>query len=422
MLVAGCGSSDSADETTPPPGHDGTATAASGNTTTPGAASPTAVPATATPVPTQEPSVAIMAGQMLMAGVDGTSLSDDARHVIGDLHVGNVVLMGRNVSSPAQVLALTQALQRYALEQNGVPLLIATDQEGGSVQRLQQGFTRLPDALTVGKAGDPDLARALGKAAGEELAAVGVNVDFAPVLDVNDNPANPVIGPRAFGSTPDVVQRIALPFAAGLGDAGVAVIGKHFPGHGNTSTDSHFSLPVVTKDRAGLDRTELPPFEAAIKAGIDGLMIAHVAYPALDPSGLPATISSPIVSGLLRGELNFGGVVFTDDMGMEGLAELTSPEEAAIHAINAGADILLCVRMDQAGSCPPASIERLQSAIVTAVTNGTLSKARVEQSYRRVMALKTKYHAGPASGTGLDQVGGTAHQEVVTEIQARAGG
>jgi beta-N-acetylhexosaminidase len=295
---------------------------------------------------------------MLMAGVTSPAV-DDLRHLIVDLHVGNVVLMGPSVESPAQVLALTRDLQALALAANGVGLLIATDQEGGRVQRLRTGFTILPDAATIGTVEPTTRVRAYGRLLGDELVAVGVNLDLAPVLDVNDNPANPVIGNRAFGTTPEAVERAALAYLAGLHDAGVASTGKHFPGHGNTSTDSHLAQPYVEKDRAALEATELRPFRAAIAGGIDAIMLAHVAYPALDPSGRPATISAPIITCLLRGELGFGGPIFTDDMGMEGITALYAPAEAAVQAVLAGADVVLCARLELKGACSPPMLEQM---------------------------------------------------------------
>jgi beta-N-acetylhexosaminidase len=358
-----------------------------------------------------------------MAGVDGTTLTPDARHVISDLHVGNVILMGGNIASPGQVLALTQSLQALAMQSNGIPLLIGTDQEGGSVQRLSSdaGFTALPDAVTVGDAGRPDLSRTYGKMVGDEMAAVGVNLDFAPDLDVNDNPANPVIGPRAFGITPDVVVANGLAFANGLRDAGVIAIGKHFPGHGNTSVNSHLALPVVNKTLAQLQATEFKPFQAGINDGIDGLMVAHVAYPALDPSGLPATVSAPIVQDFLRGQLAFGGVVFTDDMGMKGIADVMSLQDAAVKAIADGIDVLLCVRQGEDTSCKPGDVDTLHKALVDAVNDGRLSHARIDQAFAHVEALKKNYRAGAASGAGLAQVGSPQHAAIVQQIEAAAG-
>jgi beta-N-acetylhexosaminidase len=357
-------------------------------------------------------------GQILMAGVAGTTLSDDARHLIGDLHVGNVVLMGPNVEAPAQVRALTRSLQTLAAVANGGWLLVATDQEGGRVQRLRDGFTRLPDAATVGAARERNRVRAYGRVVGDELRAVGVNLDLAPVLDVNDNPLNPVIGDRAFGTTPEPVEAAATAFLTGLQDVGVGGTGKHFPGHGNTSTDSHYTLPVVLKDRAALDAVELRPFRAAIAAGVDAIMLAHVVYPALDPSGLPATVSHAIATCLLRQELGFDGVILTDDMGMAGIAEVYSPEEAAVQAALAGADILVCARLDLPVACRPDMLFQLRAGLLQAVANGRLPLARVDESVRRIAALKARYYVGPALNDGLARVNGPEHQAVVGALMA----
>jgi beta-N-acetylhexosaminidase len=222
-------------------------------------------------------------GQMLMAGVTGTT-ADDARAMIEDLHVGNVILMGRNVENPEQVRALTGGLQELAMASNGIGAIIATDQEGGLVQRLHYvaGFTALPMAATVGEARCPERVRAYGAMAGAEMAAVGVNMDMAPVLDVNTNPDNPVIGAlgRSFGATSELVEMGAVPFMLGLHDAGVMSTGKHFPGHGATTTDSHLDLPYVDEPRATLEAVDMAPFRTAIAYGLDALMPAHVVYPA----------------------------------------------------------------------------------------------------------------------------------------------
>ena len=351
--------------------------------------------------------------QMLMAGFTGTALTAEARHMIAGLHIGNVVLMGHNVGTPVEVLRLTRDLQSLAVEANGAGLLVATDQEGGTVQRLRAGFTALPDAATVGAARRPDLARELGRVTGEELRAVGVNMDLAPVLDVNDNPRNPVIGRRAFGVTPAVVEAATLAYLDGLHAAGVIATGKHFPGHGNTSTDSHLTLPVVRKGRQALYATELRPFRAAVAAEIDVIMTAHVAYPALDPSGMPTTVSAPILTGVLRDEIGFRGLIITDDMAMRGITSVLSPEEAAVRAVLAGADIVLC-------ACTVAHITRLRAGLLQAVADGRLSIERVDESVKRVLDLKAHYGAGPASGEGTPQFAGPEHRRVVTQIVSAA--
>jgi beta-N-acetylhexosaminidase len=306
-------------------------------------------------------------------------------------------------------------LQELAVEANGVGALIATDQEGGLVQRLVQGFTRLPEAAVVGAAGDSDLARQYGAMVGAELRAAGVNMDLAPVLDVNDNPANPVIGRRAFGTTPTAVIDVALPFLEGLRDERVAAVGKHFPGHGNTETDSHFTLPVVRKDLEALEATELAPFRAAIDDGIEAIMVAHVAYPTLDPTGTPASISPAIVTDLLRRQIGFDGVVVTDDMGMAGVAALMPSEQAAVEAVKAGVDLVICVSL-------PCEAPKAQAALLEAVRSGELPMARVDEAVRRILALKAVLEVERTDFGDLEAVGGAEHRAVVDRVLQEARG
>lgn len=368
---------------------------------------------TPTPAPTPDPlagrSVEWKVGQMLMAGIDGYSAGWDAQRLIGDLQVGNVVLLGRNLQSPEQIFALTLDLQRLAAESNEVPALIGTDQEGGTVERLEHGFTALPDAALVGAAGNPELARRLGRVVGDELRAVGINVEFAPVLDVTDNPNNWAIGPRAFGSTAEAVELTAVPFALGVEEAGVASVGKHFPGHGSTDGDSHHELPLVTKTRAELDETELRPYREAIAAGLPAVMTAHVGYSALDPSGAPATLSPAIIDGLLRRDLGFKGIVISDDFAMPGLLAGAPTEQAVVLAVQAGVDVLLC-------ACPLPYIERMRNALLRAVEEGTVPLARIDESVRRVLALKDRYASTQPTAEALATVGSESHRAVVLEI------
>jgi beta-N-acetylhexosaminidase len=358
--------------------------------------------------------IEVKIGQLIMAGVAGTSVTDDAGRVIGDLQIGNVVVMGRNVESPRQVLALTHGLQELAADGIGIPLLIATDQEGGQVQRLSTaaGFLPMPDAATVGTAKRPEAVRQYARAVGEELRAVGVNVAFAPVLDVNDNPRNPVIGSRgrSFAATAGQVESAAIPFLLGLRDAGVFATGKHFPGHGSTAKDSHVALPVVAKTLADLTSVELPPFQAAIDHGIELMLPAHVAYPALDPSGHPASVSSPILTGLLRRDMGFTGVVVTDDFEMQGIRERFTVGEAAVRAIAAGADIVLCVRLR-----PPDALVEIRDSLLTAVRDGRISTGRIDESVDRVLALKRRLSA-LSQGDGLDRVGGEEHRKALAAL------
>jgi beta-N-acetylhexosaminidase len=359
-------------------------------------------------------------GQLLMAGVLGTELGDDEAALIRDGRLGNVILMGRNVDDPAQVLALTQALQREATRANGVGMLIATDQEGGLVQRLNSvsGFTPLPDAATAGLAECPRVLHAYGRMMGEEMAAVGVNMAMAPVLDTNLNPDNPVIGQlgRAWATTPEGVVADTLPVIAGLQEGGVLATGKHFPGHGSTTTDSHQELPVVEKSRAALMSEDVVPFAAATAAGIDAIMPAHVLYPALDPEDRPATVSPPIQTGLLREELGFAGLIVTDDMGMKGITSRYTPEESGVAAVLAGADLVLCVRMPSDTSCTPEMFDRIRQGLLDAVGDGRISPERLDASVERVVAAKLAHDVGPASGDALPTVKGAAHLRILAEL------
>ncbi|OFV86783.1 MAG: hypothetical protein A3J75_03715, partial [Acidobacteria bacterium RBG_16_68_9] len=251
------------------------------------------------------------------------------------LRPSGIIFFRRNYESVEQLRELTAAL--HALPSD--PLL-CIDHEGGAVMRLPEPFTQFPPARSVALAGNPGLAYAVGEAMGVELASVGIDLNFAPVLDVDWNPRNPVIGERAFGETAEAVTAFGLPLMRGLHAGGVIACGKHFPGHGDTDRDSHLELPIVRRARAELDLVELPPFRAAIDADIAMLMTAHVLYTALDERH-PATFSRRILNDLLRVELGYGGVIVTDDLGMGAVSAFASIPEAAVRSLQAGADWIL---------------------------------------------------------------------------------
>jgi len=250
--------------------------------------------------------LARLAGQLLSVGFDGPAADDELRARIAASEIGGVMLFRPNISTPGQVAALVGEIRGAAPRE--LPLLVSIDQEGGLVQRLRAPATEWPPMLSVGAAGDAARTAAVGRALGEELAAVGVGWNFAPVLDVHTNPANPVIGNRAFGTSADAVTRHALAFWRGLRGAGLVGCGKHYPGHGDTWTDSHHELPVVAHDADRLREVELATFAAAARAGAEAFMTAHVLYPALDPDR-PATLSRRIATEVLRGEVGFRGVL-----------------------------------------------------------------------------------------------------------------
>ncbi len=342
------------------------------------------------PSPSSETSLTLeqKIGQVMVIGFDGLTVDADLRRMITDYHIGGVILFARNVQSPQQVAALTNELQTIALASGHPGLFIAIDQEGGRVARLTEatGFTEFPSAMALTAAGDPQNAYRVGAMMAAEMRAVGINVDFAPDLDVNNNPANPVIGIRSFSSDPQKVVEYGLAFAKGLQDNGVLAVGKHFPGHGDTSVDSHIDLPLVPHARARLDQIELAPFKAAIAAEVAGIMSAHVTFPAIDPTpGLPATLSRPVLTGLLREELGYDGLIVTDSLEMGALAAHGwPPPVGAPLALAAGADLLLFNRdhvMHRA----------VFANLVQAVRDGKISQEQLDASLRRILQTKQKF-------------------------------
>ncbi|HEX2656987.1 MAG TPA: beta-N-acetylhexosaminidase [Polyangia bacterium] len=328
-------------------------------------------------------------GQLLTVGFEGASMPDELAARIAASEVGGVMLFRPNIQDPGQVAALVTALR--AARPAEAPCLVAVDQEGGLVQRLRAPLTVWPDMLSVGSAGDAERTFQVGQALGAELAALGIGWDFAPVLDVHTNPDNPVIGNRAFGTTAEAVTTHALAFWRGLRAAGLVGCGKHFPGHGDTRTDSHLDLPVVDHDLARFRAVELAPFAAAARAGIDAIMTAHVLYPALDPQW-PATLSPRILTDLLRGELNFQGVIVSDDLGMKAVADRYPIEELAVRSVRAGADVLLI-------RGPIAAQTQAFAALLGEAERDSAFAARVRESAARVATMKAACRVGlPASG------------------------
>lgn len=327
-------------------------------------------------------------GQLMIIGFDGFTVDAELRTMIVDYHIGGVVLFARNVRSPEQVARLTNELQKIALESGHPGLFIAIDQEGGRVARLTEetGFTEFPSAMAIAATGDSENARRMAAALAVEMRAVGINIDFAPDLDVNNNPSNPVIGIRSFSSDPAKVAAYGLAFAQGLQENGVMAFGKHFPGHGDTGVDSHIDLPLVPHDRARLDRVELVPFRAAIEADIAGIMSAHVTFPAIDPApGLAATLSYPVLTGLLRHELGYDGLIVTDSLEMGALAANGYPPQvSAPLAFAAGADLLLFNR-------DHAMHRDVFASLARAVREGKISREQVDASVQRILQTKGRF-------------------------------
>lgn len=327
-------------------------------------------------------------GQLLVPTVPGTTAAAGGAELVRQYHLGGVIYFTPNIRSADQLAALSDGLQRAALSQPpGIPLLIGTDQEGGIVSRLAGIVTGYPDQMAAGATRDPALVRAQEQAIGSQLRALGVNLDYAPVADVNVDPANPVIGIRSFGSRPGLVSAMTAAAIAGFHAAGEAATAKHFPGHGDTNVDSHTGLPVIHHTLRQWWRIDAPPFQAAIRAGVDEIMIAHIEVPALDASGVPASLSSKIITGLLRGRLGYQGVITTDSLEMGGVMAGNSNAQIAVRAIQAGADQLLM----------PASLPVAYHALLAAVRDGQISTARLDASVTRIIALKLArgIQAGP---------------------------
>ncbi|MCG8348659.1 MAG: beta-N-acetylhexosaminidase [Chloroflexales bacterium] len=278
-------------------------------------------------------------GQSVMLSFAGTQATAELRAALAQTRAAGVILFAHNIGTPAELHALCTALQSCAAELRLPPLLIAIDQEGGIVSRLPAPFVTPPSQMAQAATDDPVAAYACAQVTGQQLRAYGVNVNFAPVLDVNNNPANPVIGTRAFGADPATVTRFGLAALRGYRETGVVATAKHFPGHGDTTIDSHLDLPVLDHERARLDQIELAPFKAAIAAGVPAIMTAHIVFNALDDC--PATLSRRVLRGLLRGELGFTGVVFTDALDMRAIADHYGKAEAAVRAKAAGTDVVL---------------------------------------------------------------------------------
>lgn len=319
-------------------------------------------------------------GQLFMMGFTGTTVSTDLASFLTAYKPGGVIFFRRNLESVQQIVDLTNGLQKLS---PASPLLIAIDQEGGRVSRLPAEFTIFPPCSQLGQCHSSELAYSAAATIAKELRAVGINMNMAPVLDVNSNPDNPVIGDRAFGAEPDLVADMGLATIGGLQDNLVVACGKHFPGHGDTATDSHKELPVVDAGIQRLRDTEFPPFQQAIRQGVASLMTAHVLYRTLDPDA-PATLSSAVIQRLLRDEFRYDGVVFTDDLEMHAIIDHDGIGEAAVRSFVAGCDVLLiCKDQDR--------VMQAMEAMELAVRNGRITPERLAQSLARVARLKARY-------------------------------
>lgn len=331
---------------------------------------------------------------------DYTVMDDDVRKIVEDYNFGAVILFSSNIKETEQTLALTQALQDAAMKDGGIPLIITADQEGGVVSRIGSG-TALPGNMALGATyavHGTKYATASGRIIGAELSALGINTNLAPVVDVNNNANNPVIGLRSFSDDPDLVGELASALINGMAEYNVIGTAKHFPGHGDTGTDSHYDLPIVNKTLDELKQNELKPYEIAISEGIEMIMTAHILYPQLESDkilsnktgeleSLPATMSDDILTGLLKGEMGFDGIVVTDAMNMAGITDKWDPVQAAIIAIQAGVD-MICMPTRLYCNSDIEVLDDIIQGIESAVESGEIPISRINDAVKRILTVK----------------------------------
>jgi beta-N-acetylhexosaminidase len=339
-----------------------------------------------------------LTGSLLVVGFEGTELPASVASLLARRERAGVVLFKRNIPDERTARALPLAV--HAAAPPDLEPLVAIDQEGGRVARLPSPWKALPPMRLLGK-GSRELAQAAARAVAIDLRALGINFNFAPVLDVDSNPANPVIGDRSFGSDPARVAELGVAFAAGLNEGGVLACGKHFPGHGDTDTDSHHDLPVVRHPRSRIEHVELVPFRAAARAGIDSLMTAHVVVEALDAKR-PATLSPDVVTAMLRHHLHFAGVVISDDLEMRAIAAMMEIEASAVASIRAGCDALLVCKSEEQAT-------RAHDALTREAETSSAFRATCEEAWQRLHSMRERARAlaeeaGPPSHDAWESV------------------
>lgn len=355
-------------------------------------------------------------GQRLVTGFPGTELTDDYKRMVRDHKIANVTLFRENIESCAQLRRICGEIQSLVREETGHAAFITIDQEGGVVSRLPSDGVNVPGAMAVAATKDPENAYRAGLLTGRQLRSLGVNFDFAPVADVNINPANPVIGARSYGDDPREVGRYVCRMFQGLSDGGVLSSAKHFPGHGDTDVDSHLALPKVDKSRDELEKAELVPFRMAIKAGVPAIMTTHILFPQIEPEYLPATMSRRILTGLLRGELGYDGLIVSDCMEMQAIRDYFGTVKGAVAALGAGVDMVLITHSTLLSGEAAVEAEK-------ALMEGRLDPDEMERSAGRILALKEKWADGhsDAKAAAFDRDEARAEslamlQKTITEV------
>lgn len=323
-------------------------------------------------------------GSLFMAGMPGTTLDEHTDELIRDYCIGGVILFSRNIENPLQVATLCNDLQESSLKYHGTPLFMAVDQEGGRVARLREPFTSFPGNTAIGEDPQPlEKAEEFARVTAKEMSLVGLNMDFAPVVDVRRGEPEKHLAGRTFGDEPEKVSVLGKTVVKVLQENGVMATAKHFPGLGRTSLDPHYHLPTIEADAAEIETINLPPFLAAIEGGVSSIMSSHAIYPALDPD-FPATMSHKILTGLIRDRLGFKGLVITDDLEMGAIKKKWGVAEGAVASFAAGADILLICE-DQ--KLIHESIDKLKEKLM----NGEIGSGRLHQSFDRIAAAKSAF-------------------------------
>lgn len=331
-------------------------------------------------------------GQMIFAGIKGTTITNETKKIISTHQVGGIILFKDNLKNADQSVSLLNSIKEENIK-NKVPLFLGVDEEGGRISRLPE-LTMLPTSENLGKQNDASLSYNIGKLLGTELSAFGFNLDFAPVLDINSNPDNPIIGDRSFGTDAEIVSKLGLQLMKGIQSEQVISVVKHFPGHGDTAVDSHKELPIIQKSLADLHALELIPFTRAIEQGAEVIMIGHILLPKID-STYPASISKIIITDVLREQLEYEGVIITDDMTMKAILNNFEISEAAVSAVKAGNDIVL-VAHDYA------NIKKAKEAILQAIEAGEITEQRIDESVKRILAIKKKYNLSNKQQDGVN--------------------
>ena len=350
-------------------------------------------------------------GQMLMVGFPGTAVPPEFERFLREYRVGNVILFSRNIENARQTRALCAHLQRIVRESTGRPAILSVDQEGGVVSRLGPDGTNVPGAMAEAATGDPENAYEAGVLTGRELRAMGILMDLAPVMDVNRNPENPVIGVRSYGESGETVARFGVRMMQGLQAGGVLSTLKHFPGHGDTSVDSHLGLPAVERTADELAECELIPFERAIRAGADCVMTSHILFPRIEPERVPATMSRRVLTGLLRERLGFEGIVMTDCLEMKAIHDFYGTANGALAAIQAGAD-MVCISHHQELA------EEAARLVESSVREGRLAESVLDRAVERMRPYRDRINSGGIPG--LETVGCEAHRRTAARISRQS--